>query len=52
MRANTCKTKLKWCLSFLQPNAPPFSGFRARFWALLGGKRTCSWSISTKALPE
>ena len=37
---------------FLQPNVPPFQGFRAGFSAFWGGKRTRSWSISTKALPE
>ena len=38
---------------FLQPSVPPFWGFRAAgFLAFWGGKRTRSWGIGTKALPE
>ena len=37
---------------FLQPNVPPFQGFRAWFFAFWGGKRTRSWGIGTKALPD
>ena len=37
---------------FLQPNVPPFRGFIAGFKAFWGGKRTRSWGIGAKALPE
>ena len=37
---------------FLQPNIPPHSSFRAKFWAFWGGQRTCLWNIGTKTLPE
>ena len=40
------KQNLSGTYSFLQPNIPPFSGFRAR--AFCGGKRTCLWSLGTK----
>ena len=37
---------------FLQPNVPPFWGFRAWFSAFWGGKRNTSWGVGTKAPPE
>ena len=39
-------------ISFYSQTCLRLAVSRARFWVFWCGKRTCSWNISTKALPE
>ena len=51
--AITWKTTFKWLSSFFIVKCTSvFSSFKGKSWAFWGDKRTCSWNINTKALPE